>query len=357
MSNRQKNEPIRVLIVEDSRAQRELLIRLIEASGKFEIVGTAINGEEGVAMAHQLRPHVIAMDIHLPVLDGYEATRRIMQSYPIPIVMVSNSMGDEGRRSVEALAAGAVAVLRKPGSPISAAFETDRANLLRTLELMADVPVVTRHPPRTFAPTTIKTKPTTSHTSVLAVAASTGGPAAVQIVLSGLGSHFPLPILLVQHIARGFVEALVDWLNTTIPLKVVIAQPNQRMEPGVVYLAPDERHIFAVSKGYIGLRDNVATDRFCPSADVLFESIAQVYGSEAIGVILTGMGDDGAKGMRSMRVRNGQTYAQDEASCVVYGMPHAAVSAGAVVRVAPLDQIAPAILQYLGTDVLSATGR
>jgi two-component system chemotaxis response regulator CheB len=179
----------------------------------------------------------------------------------------------------------------------------------------------------------------------------------VQIVLSGLGSHFPLPILLVQHIARGFVEALVDWLNTTIPLKVVIAQPNQRMEPGVVYLAPDERHIFAFSKGYIGLRDNVATDRFCPSADVLFESMAQVYGSEAIGVILTGMGDDGARGMRSMRVRGGQTYAQDEASCVVYGMPHAAVSAGAVVRVAPLDQIAPAVLQYIGTDVLSATGR
>jgi two-component system chemotaxis response regulator CheB len=170
-----------------------------------------------------------------------------------------------------------------------------------------------------------------------------------------LGKHFPLPILLVQHIARGFVEALADWLNTTIPLKVMIARQDQRMEAGVVYLAPDEYHILAASKGIVGLQMMQAEDRYCPSADVLFESMAHVYGVEAIGVILTGMGDDGAKGMRAMRVHGGQTYAQDEASCVVYGMPQSAVAAGAVVRVAPLDQIAPAVLQYIGTDTLATS--
>lgn len=352
-----EQEPIRVLIVEDSRAQRELLIRLLEASGKFQIVGTAINGQQAVDEAQKLRPDIIAMDIHLPIVDGYEATRQIMQTCPTPIVMVSNSLGDEGRRSVEALAAGALAVLRKPGNITNDAYEFDRSNLLRTLKLMADVPVVTRFPPRTISPRTVDTKKLSPKARMLAIAASTGGPAAIQTVLSGLGSNFPLPILLVQHIAQGFVEALVDWLNSILPLKVCVAHHEQHMEPGCVYLAPDNSHILTIGQGVIGLRAAMNFDRFCPSADILFDSVANVYGHQSIGIILTGMGDDGAQGLRSMHSRGSQTYAQDEASCVVYGMPQSAVALGAVKQVVPLDHMAQTVLNYIGVNVVSIAER
>jgi two-component system, chemotaxis family, protein-glutamate methylesterase/glutaminase len=343
MSKRQPGQPVRVLIVEDSRAQRELLINLLRASEQFEVAGIATNGQEAVEETRRLRPDVIAMDIHMPIVDGYEATRQIMQCCPTPIVMVSNSMGDEGRRSVQALAAGALAVLRKPGNVSHQDFEADRQNMLRTLRLMADVPVVTRHamrPPRPDEHPTVK-KP---HMTVVAIAASTGGPAAVQTVLMGLGKDFPLPILLVQHIAQGFGAALADWLNTTIPLQVRIAQENEKMLPGHVYLAPDEHHLLASAMGTIGLRRAMNFDRYCPCADILFDSVARGYGNRAIGVILTGMGDDGAQGLRAIRTQGGYTVGQDEASCVVYGMPQAAAANGAIIQVEPLARISQAIL-------------
>ncbi len=355
MSKRSESQALRILIVEDSRTQRELLVRLLESTGKFEIVGTAVNGQDGVEAAQKLRPDIIAMDIHLPILDGYEATRQIMQTCPTPIVMVSNSLGDEGRRSVEAMASGALAVIRKPGNMRNDAYELDRVNLVRTLQLMADVPVVTRHPPRPPRPQVVQAE-RTPHAKVLAIAASTGGPAAIQIVLSGLGKNFPLPILLVQHIASGFVEALADWLNTILPLNICVAKHGQPMQPGHVYLAPDDHHLLVKQYGTIGLQQSIPEDRYCPSADILFDAVAQIYGAQSIGVILTGMGDDGAQGLRAMRIQGSQTYAQDEASCVVYGMPQAAVAAGAIVRVLPLERIAPAILQYIGSDIVATTG-
>lgn len=356
MSKRPADQPIRIMLVEDSRPQRELLMRLLEASGKFEVVGTADNGRDAVEMVRRLQPDVIAMDIHLPIMDGYEATRQIMQCCPRPIVMVSSSMGDEGRRSVEAMATGALAVIRKPGSVIHATYEYDRQNLIRTLELMADVPVVTRHPPRPTRTAVVTTRPpATQQADILAIAASTGGPAAVQTVLSGLGNHFPMPVLLVQHIASGFVEALVDWLNTTIPLQVRVARNDEPMKPGSIYLAPDNHHLLVRKQGFVSTRSHTSQDRYCPSADVLFQSVAEVYGAQAIGVILTGMGDDGSRGLRAMRERGAQTFAQDEASCVVYGMPQAAVAAGAIVKVVALDQIAQAILRYLGTHANTAS--
>lgn len=358
MSKRSPHQPIRVLIVEDSRTQRELLVKLLQASGTFEIVGTATNGKEAIEATRSLRPDVIAMDIHLPILDGYEATRQIMQCCPTPIVMVSNSIGAEGRRSVEALAAGALAVLRKPGSMFHDDFEETRTNLITTLRLMADVPVITRHMlrparPEPMQPATIATK-----ARVVAIAASTGGPAALQTILTRLDPTFPLPIMVVQHISRGFVEALVDWLNSTLSLQVRIAHDREKMIPGCVYLAPDDYHLIATDMGVIGLQQLSPTDRYCPSADVLFHSVAAVYANKAIGVILTGMGDDGSQGLRALRVQGGYTLAQDETSCVVYGMPQAAVAAGAVIQVEQLSNIAQAVLQYTGrSSAVSAVER
>jgi two-component system chemotaxis response regulator CheB len=353
MRKRRPDQPIRVLIVEDSRSQRELLVRLLQSSGTFEVVGTAVNGMEAVEATQKLHPDVIAMDIHLPVFDGYEATRQIMHTCPTPIVMISNSLGIEGRRSVEALAAGALAVLRKPGNVTHTEYEEDRVNLLTTLRLMADVPVVTRYPVRPPRPARLQPQSPTNRIQVLAIAASTGGPAAIQMLLSGLGKTFPVPIMVVQHISRGFVEALVDWLNTTLPLQIRIATHHERMQPGCVYMAPDEYNLVALDRDVVGLQSCTSQDRYCPGADTLFESVAKVYGQQAIGVILTGMGDDGARGLKTLRTRGGYTLAQDEASCIVYGMPHAAVEMQAVDRVGTVAQIAQDILSHMGISIVA----
>jgi two-component system chemotaxis response regulator CheB len=360
---RSSDEPIRVLVVEDSRAQRELLVGVLNASGAFVVVGIASNGKEAIAAAQRLRPNVIAMDIHLPILDGYEATRQIMQQCPTPIVLIS-SQDDAARRSIEALAAGALAVVTKPrgriGSAVAPEQDDDRATLLTTLRLMADVQVVTRYPVR--SPTIDRRPPTTGQfdtsvvghrlpvvvPQVLAIAASTGGPAAVQLVLRGLGRGFPLPVLVVQHIARGFVAALAEWLHTTAPLPVQVAYQGEQLRAGQVYLAPEGRHLTVRAPGFAGLRPPTTDDRFCPSADLLFETAAQAYGAGAIGLVLTGMGDDGARGLLALRAAGAPTLAQDAASCVVYGMPRAAVEAGAVARSEPLAAIAATILGLVG---------
>jgi two-component system, chemotaxis family, protein-glutamate methylesterase/glutaminase len=360
---RSPNQPIRVLLVEDSRAQRELLLALIRSSKEFEVVGTASNGKEAIAEAQRLRPNVIAMDIHLPILDGYEATRQIMRQCPTPIVLIS-SQRDTAQRSIEALAAGALTVVSKPGGRACA---DEHTNFLTTLRLMADVHVVTRHSTRPLSAE--QRSPTASlpgssaagaresaqnrrwsivAPKVLAIAASTGGPAAVQTVLRGLSTGFPLPILVVQHIARGFVPALAEWLNNTLSLPVGVAQQGERLHPGRVYLAPDDHHLVAHEAGVAGLRPAAAGDRFCPSADLLFETVARVYGGAAIGLVLTGMGDDGTRGLLALRTAGAPTLAQDAASCVVYGMPRAAVEAGAITRSEPLAIIADVILGLVG---------
>lgn len=355
MSKHRANQPIRVLIVEDSRSQRELLVMMLQTSGQFEVIGTAENGQEAIEATRKLRPDVIAMDIHLPIVDGYEATRQIMQTCPTPIVMVSNSIGAEGRRSVEALAAGALAVIRKPGSLTRTEYEHDRQNLITTLRLMTDVPVVTRYPPRPPQTPTPQPAPQTNQTQLLAIAASTGGPAAVQTVLASLGSAFPLPVLVVQHISRGFVQALVDWLNTTIPLPVRIAHQHEPMQPGTIYLPPDDHHLLTETSTTIALQPGTEHDRYCPSANNLFHSVARTHGKRAIGVILTGMGDDGADGLKALHTTGAHTIAQDEASSVVYGMPHAAVEIGAINRIESITHIGPAILNHLGINTRSTT--
>jgi two-component system, chemotaxis family, protein-glutamate methylesterase/glutaminase len=356
MAKRPVGQSIRVLVVEDSRSQRELLIGLLRVGG-MEVAGTAGDGYAAVAEAQRLRPDVIAMDIQMPGLDGYAATRQIMQSCPTPIVLIS-SAADDPQRTVAALAAGALTVVRKPGGGSDPDQASDRASFLRTMRLMADVLVVTRRPDRIPVqpiqsgkqPGRADCLPIAGSPRILAIAASTGGPAAVQMLLNGLGRHFSLPILLAQHIARGFVAPLAAWLSSTTQLPVHMAVPNEPLLSGHVYLAPDDQHMSVFVPNYAACRSIQSDDRYCPSADILFESVAAVYGRRAIGVILTGMGDDGARGLRALRAAGGRTLAQDQASCVVYGMPRAAVELGAVERVAPLADLARAVCDLTGVS-------
>jgi two-component system chemotaxis response regulator CheB len=356
MAKRPAGQPIRVLVAEDSRAQRELLVGLLRGAG-MAIVGTASDGPEAVAATQRLRPDVLAMDINMPGLDGFEATRQIMQRCPTPIVLIS-SADDAATRTIAALAAGALAVIRKPGGGDSPEQASERTAFLTTVRLMADVLVVTRRPGRALAGDAMPAQALAvnetraqagaaaagvSTPQILAIAASTGGPAALQIVLSGLGASFPLPILVAQHIASGFVGPLAEWLQSTTGLPVGIARSNELLQPGRVYLAPENQHLGVFVRSYIANRPTSAEEIYCPSADVLFRAVAAAYGRDAIGVILTGMGSDGARGLQALRTVGGRTLAQDEASCVVYGMPRAAVELGAVERVAPLAALAQVI--------------
>jgi two-component system, chemotaxis family, protein-glutamate methylesterase/glutaminase len=356
MAKRPAGQPIRVLVVEDSPSQRELLIGLLRVGG-MEVAGVAGDGHAAVAETQRLRPDVIAMDIHMPGLDGYAATRQIMQSCPTPIVLIS-SAADDPQRTVAALAAGALTVVRKPGSGSDPVQASDRASFLRTIRLMADVLVVTRRPnklPAQSIPSGAQrghavSLPIAGSPRILAIAASTGGPAAVATLLQGLGSNFPLPILLAQHIAHGFVAPLAEWLSTATQRQVHLAVRNEPLLPGHVYLAPEDQHMSVFMCDYAACRSMQSGERYCPSADILFESVAAVYGRRAIGVILTGMGDDGARGLWALRAAGGRTLAQDQASCVVYGMPQAAVKLGAVEREAPLADLARVVCDLAGVS-------
>jgi two-component system chemotaxis response regulator CheB len=269
-------------------------------------------------------------------------------------VLVSGC-GDAARQLGAGLAVGAVAVVNWPSATDPDAHAHEQAALLTTLRLMSDVRVVTRRASRPARPAA-GTRVLRSAPQVLAIAASTGGPAALQMLLCGLGARFPLPILIAQHIARGFEAALAEWLNTTVPLPVRVGQQGEWLLPGHAYLAPADHHLGLSVPGRLLLRPAEAGDRFCPSADLLFESIAAIYAAAAIGVILTGMGDDGTRGLLALRAAGAPTLGQSAQSCVVYGMPRAAFEAGAIGRVEPLAALAPAIAELAGGS-LSAGGQ
>jgi two-component system chemotaxis response regulator CheB len=343
-------QPIRILVVDDSPAQLALLVRILQRTGTFTVVGTACTGREAIAAVERLRPQVVAMDVHLPGIDGYEATRQIMERWPTPIVLVSARESDASERTMLALAAGALAVVRKPDSLALFGDQGEQEAFLTALRLMAGVRVVTRYPRRTLDSATPAARSpfaTATRPELLVVAASTGGPAAVQVLLAGLGSDFPLPVLVVQHITRGFTQSLATWLSSVVPLSVHLARPEQPLVSGRAYLAPDDLHLVVAGPGRLNLEPSGSGDRYCPSANRLFSSAARVYGAHAIGVILTGMGDDGAQGLMHLRAAGALTLAQNEATSVVYGMPRAAVEAGAVIQSAALQALPLAILAAL----------
>ncbi|MBI3977191.1 MAG: chemotaxis-specific protein-glutamate methyltransferase CheB [Chloroflexi bacterium] len=352
-------EQIRVLVVDDSASARELLVRLLVAEGSFEVVGTARDGEQAVALAARLRPNVITMDVHMPRLDGVAATRRIMAETPTPIVVVSASIN---RTAVDlafaALQAGALAVADKPPGPGDPRHAAAARELLSTVRLMAEVKVVRRWAtgrvdgPAPSAPKAPgeRSLPRRAPLRAILLAASTGGPQAIQTVLQSLGSDVGVPILAVQHMAPGFMPGMADWLASTCPQRVHLATHGDQPVGNTVYLAPDGYHLLVTRSGRLGLSKAPPLRGFRPSASVLFESAAECYGATAAGVILTGMGDDGVAGLAALRASGGVTIAQDEATSVVYGMPRAALAAGAVGHVLPLGAIGPALRSLLALD-------
>ena len=340
---------IRVVLAEDSKTCRALLTAVLESDHELRIVGHAHDGEEAVALTERLRPNVVVMDAHMPVMDGFVATRNIMLKCPTPIVIVSATVDTAAvNSSMRALQAGALTLLPKPVSPAVDGFAELAKQFVSTVRAMADVKVVRRFHPLTVPPTAPPTAAQSplplldhqpSRIRVIGIGASTGGPAALQRVLSDVPGPLPVPILVVQHISLGFVAGLASWLSAVTPFKVKVAEHGEMLLPGCVYLAPDGRHLAVTRGGCVDLSASAPVGGFRPSASVLFSSLSVTYGSAALGVILTGMGQDGTDGLRDLHRVGATVIAQDEATSVVFGMPAAAVEAGLVNSVLPLPQI------------------
>ncbi len=346
--------PLRVLIVDDSAVVRELLREILEADPELTVIGMAKNGEEGVRLAAEHRPDVITMDVHMPKLNGFEATQQIMHRHPIPIVIISGSLDTtEVDIGFQAMAAGAVAVRQRPRGVGHPAFVGEARALVQAVKAMAEVKLVRRWQtgPRTIpgttpaSPSSAAALPTTRPVDIVAIGASTGGPIALQALLSRLPAGLPFPIVIVQHMAEGFMPGLVEWLSRSVQFPLKLAVHHQTMMPGHAYLAPDGFHLGVTQSGRIQLIDSPPERGLRPAVGVLFRSIAATYGSRAVAVLMTGMGIDGAAELKQLRDLGAATVAQDRDSSVVFGMPGEAVKQAAATWILPPEEIATLLIR------------
>jgi two-component system chemotaxis response regulator CheB len=344
---------IRVLVAEDSAVTREYLVHLIECDPGVALAGLARNGEEAVELARRERPDVILMDVHMPRLDGYQATRLIMESTPTPIVMATASSSEvETHGGFHALQAGALVLVDKPPGPGAPSSEAGARELIRTLKLMAEVKVVRRwaaRPRPAAASPAPAAPPGTAAPRALAIGASTGGPPIVAELLRTLPPALTTPVLVVQHIGAGFAAGFAEWLAAEVPRRVKLAEDGEPTRPGTVYVAPGSAHLGLTRGGRIAFDRGVARHGFRPSISHLFDSVAAACGPAAVGILLTGMGRDGADGLRRLRDAGALTVAQDEATCIVYGMPREAVRLNAARHVLAPAEIATLLRSLNGS--------
>ena len=338
---------LRVLVAEDSATARRLLVSLLTSDPDIAVVGEARDGAEAIELCKQLRPDLVTMDIDMPIIDGVEATRRIMVEAATPVVMVTSISPSDVRHSMHALDAGALAVMTKPSAPGTARYERDSRDLIATVKAMAQVKLVRRWAAVPPYRTVRRASPVEQRDiAAIGLVASTGGPNALRSILSALPSDFATPIMIVQHIAAGFSQGLAEWLATTTKRNVKLAVHDQRFANNTVYVAPDDLHL-EVSRERLLVTETAPVEGFRPSGTRLFSSLAAAFGRRAVGVILTGMGQDGVAGLREMRDAGSVVIAQDEASCDIFGMPGAAYKAGIVPTPTPLSEIPARLVELV----------
>ncbi len=347
--------PIRVLIVEDSVVFQAVLKNIFRSSSDIEVVGIANDGMEGLALIPQLDPDVICTDFHMPKMDGLTFTKEVMAKYPRPILVISVSVQTEQHHRIfELLEAGAVDIFPKP-RPGAKQSQINQLQLISKIKVLAGVKV-SRRTPRTPLSSSHKPLPKTaervatsssSEIKIVAIGTSTGGPQALQTMFSRLPTNFPVPIICVQHISHGFLDGLIRWLSLTCPLPIAIARSGNTPQSGTIYFPPEKKHLELDSKRKFICSESPTIGGHCPSVDVTFESVARVYGSQAIAVLLTGMGRDGAVGMLSIQQTGGLTIAQDRETSVIFGMPREAIEIGAVQQILPLTEITPFLLKKI----------
>jgi two-component system chemotaxis response regulator CheB len=334
---------IKVHVVDDSAVSRDLLTHILTSDPRIEVMGHSCNGEEAIAALGEKSPDVVTMDIHMPGMDGFEVTRKIMETRPLPIVIVSVSFDPaDVSKMFQALEAGAVAAVEKPSGPGHPAHLALARKLIDTVTAMSEVRVIRRWSRARMAartPEPVALPRDAKAMQLVAIGASTGGPPVLQTILSALPKPCPVPIVIVQHISAGFVQGLADWLTQCTGIPVHIASHGERAMPGCAYLAPDDRHLCVEPGMRLVLTDDPVENGSRPAVSNLFRSVARVCGTGGVGVILTGMGRDGAEELKLMRDRGAVTIAQDEETSVVFGMPGEAVKLGAATHVSSPQQI------------------
>jgi two-component system chemotaxis response regulator CheB len=349
------SDKIKVLVADDTHVTRTLLVELLNRDPRIRVIGAVGDGQAALDFldAGGERPDVVVIDIHMPRMDGFEATRRIMETRPVPIIICTATAAPQDVAvAFRAMEAGAVACVEKPVA-LGVEFEARLQHLLQTVRLMSEVKVVRRWNRLRGAPGATANGSTIARATgpgirLIGIGASTGGPLALQTILSGLPKDFPVPLLIVQHIARGFLPGMVDWLSQTTGLRVRIAAHGAPALPGHAYVAPDDFHLAADARGHMVLAREEAESGLRPAVSYLFRSLADSYGANAVGVLLTGMGKDGAKELKRMKDHGAHTIAQDRESSIVHGMPGEAIELGAATQILPADKIAGALLAQIG---------
>lgn len=346
---------IKVLIVDDSQVVRDLLRHIFSADPEMQVIGEAKDGLEAVEFVSRIKPDVITMDINMPRLNGFEATRQIMEKTPIPIVIITASWDpNDVTKTWMAMEAGAVSALEKPRYSVEEDYKKNSKNIVDTVKLMSQVKLVRRwasNRTRVISGNNLgKIEPESApkRYELVAIGASTGGPPVLKELLSTMPADFAAPIVIVQHIARNFTAGLVEWLDKATPLNVSVAKNGESLLPGRVYVAPDGLHMKLDHSSHIVLTDDLPESGLKPSVSYLFRSVAEVFGNRAVGVLLTGMGRDGANELKVLKDKGAITIAQDKESSVVHGMPGEAIKIGGALHIAPPDKIAGLLLRLVG---------
>jgi two-component system chemotaxis response regulator CheB len=333
-------KPVRVLVVDDSVICREVLSALLNQAKDIEVVGKARDGREAIQMNSKLRPDLITMDARMPGLDGFAAIKKIMATQPCPILMVTSYVIMEGvDQTLKALSIGALDIMEKPE------LEGPLAETLRQkVRLLADVPVAKREVdrPRRISPKVAKLS--SKERSIVAITSSTGGPKAIMEILSPLSHDFPLGIVITQRLPEGFSVGFAEMLDAELDLKVREAEDNDRIEPGSVLIAPTSRHLTMLAPYRVCLSDAEPVENHRPSGTPMFRSLAHFNSSSTIGIILSGMGRDGADGLKQLREAGGLCLAQDENSSMFFDMPRAAIESDAVDEVLSTDELSEFLL-------------
>lgn len=345
---------IRVLLVDDSPVALAVLKKILSAAPDIEVVGTAANGKDALELVIELRPNVICCDLDMPVMNGFDFIDAVMKRFPCPILVVSSLVQKEHTRNVfRALEMGALDILPKPRPGFDARDGAHAGQLIHKIRMLAGVNVHRKHGlPRSGLRAPGRKPDETTPVRIVVIGASTGGPLALQSILKALPADFPAPVLCVQHISEGFPQILVDWLGSSSSLEVKIAGEAEMPAGGAVYFPKEGRHLLIDSQGALVSSLAPPVNGHRPSVSMTFKSAAGFYGAATLAVLLTGMGGDGADGLKIVREIGGLTVAQDEESSIVFGMPKQAIELGAARYVLPLDKIA----EFLVTSTCGERG-
>jgi two-component system, chemotaxis family, protein-glutamate methylesterase/glutaminase len=333
-----KNAPVRVLIVDDSAVTREVLTTLLNSDPEIRVIGQASNGAEAVEMTATLRPDLVTMDLMMPGMDGMEATRRIMARHPTPVLFLSSYFDKEGTYSrADAISAGALDVVEKPALMPDWRWHNAAGKLVQKVKFLSKVPVIAHiHGARKLLAHTDAAESFPGPAAdVVAIGASSGGPRVIEALLSSLPATYALGIIVIQHMTDGFTTSMLRWLQERCALQVKVAEEGDAIVPRRVLFTPETLHLVVGLGGRVHLSNAEPVNGHRPSIDVTFKSVAKVYGSRSAGVLLTGMGSDGAQGLLAIRHAGGVTMAQDEESSPIFGMPRSAIELGAAQQVLP----------------------